>query len=329
MGRKRKPPRSRPSFFKVLVGDFSEQLRIPPAFIKHFNGNLPGKSIIKSPTGRCWRVNVGKSENDLFFQNGWQKFVKDHSLEFGDFLIFKYIGISKFTVKIYGRSACEKELAMSKRNNDDPIYQTQKVRQGEAIAEFSKNKSKYHEGNCKKKAFDSSKMDGGYAKPKRNSDDCNPHTQKVKMGDYVKPKSKHFIENMGKSSLATTCSFKTVHPHKGGMVLGESAVEGFITTIKACNCVCGKPYMNIPREFAISTGLTWKNNIALRNPFGKLWLVKLQSRMSSIRVNFAQGWHEFLVGNNLKEGDTCIFELHSTSRTRGLILDVRILPGST
>lgn len=44
----------------------------------------------------------------LFFHKGWQDFVKDNSLEAGEFLVFRYDGNSGFDVQIFGKSGCEK-----------------------------------------------------------------------------------------------------------------------------------------------------------------------------------------------------------------------------
>lgn len=44
----------------------------------------------------------------LFFHKGWQEFVKDNSLEAGEFLVFRYDGNLGFDVQIFGKSGCEK-----------------------------------------------------------------------------------------------------------------------------------------------------------------------------------------------------------------------------
>ncbi|KAL6180452.1 hypothetical protein ACLB2K_047115 [Fragaria x ananassa] len=91
----------KPSFFKVLIGDFSKRLR--------------------SYIGLLCAVEVESTENGMFFQNGWECFVKDHHLELGDFLIFGYDGESKFSVTIYDRSACEKDVEIAKRRSGSSV----------------------------------------------------------------------------------------------------------------------------------------------------------------------------------------------------------------
>ena len=84
---------------------------IPQAFIKHFNGTIPKKAILKDQTGKSWHVGLEQSNRRLCFKNGWQCFASDHSLEFGDFLIFKFNRSSLFEVKIFSKTGCKKEEA--------------------------------------------------------------------------------------------------------------------------------------------------------------------------------------------------------------------------
>ncbi|PQQ12231.1 putative B3 domain-containing protein [Prunus yedoensis var. nudiflora] len=85
-----KPSLNKQSFFKILLGDFSQRLRIPPKFVKNFNVRPLHKCALSGPSGIRWTVELEERENGLFFQDGWQGFVKDHHLEDGDFLVFKY-----------------------------------------------------------------------------------------------------------------------------------------------------------------------------------------------------------------------------------------------
>ncbi|KAF8377481.1 hypothetical protein HHK36_030861 [Tetracentron sinense] len=110
---------SSPEFFKVYIPELSSQkLRIPPAFVKNVDVVVPNKTILKDPSGEFWHVELKEDENDLFFQNGWQDFVKNHFLEHGDFLIFRYNGNLVFDVRIFGKTGCKKEEALVNGNID-------------------------------------------------------------------------------------------------------------------------------------------------------------------------------------------------------------------
>ncbi|XP_010245898.1 PREDICTED: putative B3 domain-containing protein Os03g0621600 isoform X2 [Nelumbo nucifera] len=166
--------RKRPSFFKVLLPSHYSKLLIPPPFIKHFNRSVPRRSIIRSPTGKCWPVTVKKIEKRFYFQKGWQSFVKHHDLVVGDLLVFSYHGNSKFSVKIYDRSACEKQMPLP------PVAQIQST-------------SVSHPTNGKQ----------GKMMPKVTKE----------TGGCVKPNRKPIIKNGRNGGFEAACSYKTEFPY--------------------------------------------------------------------------------------------------------------------
>ncbi|KAK3195619.1 hypothetical protein Dsin_026929 [Dipteronia sinensis] len=98
-----------PDFFKVhLPGQGSERLLIPDSFVTSCNRRLPKNAVLSNYIGSSWHVILDCIDGRVFFLNGWQKFVKDNSIKFGDFLIFSYDGQRGFSVKILGISGCEK-----------------------------------------------------------------------------------------------------------------------------------------------------------------------------------------------------------------------------
>ncbi|XP_010924476.1 B3 domain-containing protein Os11g0197600 isoform X7 [Elaeis guineensis] len=108
--------RSSPHFFKVYFPELSsDHLKIPPAFRKYIEHELPGTVSLKGPSGGTWNVEFVKSSKGLLFANGWKKFVADHSIELGDFLVFRYDGGLHFSVLVLDATACEKEAAFLAR----------------------------------------------------------------------------------------------------------------------------------------------------------------------------------------------------------------------
>ncbi|MQL73928.1 hypothetical protein Taro_006280, partial [Colocasia esculenta] len=115
-------------FFKVLLGDFSHQLSIPRKFVFLFHEKLPETVDLKDPLGKRWHVKLKKAEDYIFLEDGWEEFVRDHSLEVGDFLVFRFSGDSCLNVLIFDASGCEKEslYACEKQNkghacDDNPM----------------------------------------------------------------------------------------------------------------------------------------------------------------------------------------------------------------
>lgn len=89
---------------------------IPPAFIKHFNGTIPKKAILIDHAGKSWPVGLEQIDDRVCFKYGWQRFASDHSMEFGDFLIFKYNKSYLFEVKIFSKTGCKKDESVAIEN---------------------------------------------------------------------------------------------------------------------------------------------------------------------------------------------------------------------
>ncbi|KAH0732262.1 hypothetical protein KY289_003450 [Solanum tuberosum] len=89
---------------------FSSQ-KIPTAYTNYKNGKLPRKVFLRNRFNNMWPIRVIKIEKDLYFLNGWEKFIEDNSLEFGDFIIFDYDGNEIFDIKLLGINGCIKNGA--------------------------------------------------------------------------------------------------------------------------------------------------------------------------------------------------------------------------
>ncbi|KAL5701567.1 hypothetical protein ACHQM5_026891 [Ranunculus cassubicifolius] len=107
------------SFFKVLFGDFQDQLLLPTEFTKKYHGVVPKKFILRSPTGVAWMVSVKEVENNFFLCKEWMAFVRDHALEAGQFLVFHCNSISDFSVQIFCTNECRKEVHVATAKNEN------------------------------------------------------------------------------------------------------------------------------------------------------------------------------------------------------------------
>ncbi|KAL6218748.1 hypothetical protein ACLB2K_011957 [Fragaria x ananassa] len=84
MVRKNGVNQKRPSFFKVILPGYStEQLRIPPQFLKHLRKDLSSKANLSlNMSSQCsWNVKVTKTMNDVYFKDGWQEFLNNNSVD--------------------------------------------------------------------------------------------------------------------------------------------------------------------------------------------------------------------------------------------------------
>lgn len=250
MGRKPMPVGGA-SFFKVFMGDFTDKLRIPPAFNKKFNGKFVNESKLRCCTGRVWPVKLEKHEGNIFFKTGWKGFVKDNSLEDGDFLVFSYDGHSLFDVEIFDKSGCEKVVALMQNEVK------QEVRE-HFINTAAVCMCKYIRVNRIKKSVVSTKNAG------------------------EKNQSEWVFQS-------ASCPLKLNHPH-------------FTVRWRTY-----RPYGTpIPHCFVKIHDLRDRQSMLICDPKGKFWPVKLIHAQD--RCEFGSGWRDFWDGNNLEDGDRCIFE---------------------
>ncbi|KAI9093304.1 hypothetical protein K1719_027318 [Acacia pycnantha] len=97
-------------FMKIVLPGaiHAENMRIPKVFVRRFENELcASEATIGVPDGRVWKMELKKSENEVYFCKGWEEFVKYYSLRFGFFLVFKYEGKSQFSAVIFDSSAAE------------------------------------------------------------------------------------------------------------------------------------------------------------------------------------------------------------------------------
>ncbi|GAB2233808.1 hypothetical protein Droror1_Dr00003037 [Drosera rotundifolia] len=96
-----------------MSGIFFIVQRIPPAFVKNFEGNPPKKVILRNAGRRIWCLTMEKINRYFYLTDGWERCAADNSLEYGEFLVFAYDGSGLFEVKIFGLDCCKKHDLVS------------------------------------------------------------------------------------------------------------------------------------------------------------------------------------------------------------------------
>ncbi|KAL5204187.1 hypothetical protein ABZP36_009058 [Zizania latifolia] len=100
------------SFFKVLLpGRFEERLIIPSSLNQFLQDQPTGMVSLKGQSGNTWSVELASDSKGFFFGHGWKFFVRDHSIERGQFIVFTYDRRSHFSVTIFDTSGVEKMSA--------------------------------------------------------------------------------------------------------------------------------------------------------------------------------------------------------------------------
>jgi hypothetical protein len=101
------------SFFYIADAQYREIQRVPLKFTKFMDGRELREAIFceHSGGGTPYEVEVWyDGAGEMYFKGGWSQFAEDHDLHQGFFMTFDYhVGTSKFDVRIYDCTQCQKE----------------------------------------------------------------------------------------------------------------------------------------------------------------------------------------------------------------------------
>jgi hypothetical protein len=101
------------SFFCIAGAQCREIQRVPLKFTKFMDGRELREAILREQSGggTPYEVEVYYDGcGEMYFRGGWPQFAEDHDLHKGFFMLFDYhCGTSKFNVKIYDCTQCQKE----------------------------------------------------------------------------------------------------------------------------------------------------------------------------------------------------------------------------
>lgn len=86
---------------------------IPHKFVRKHGEALETEEVrLKVASGAEWKVGLTKNDEKIWFEKGWEEFVKFYSVEIGHFLTFRYEGNSCFHVVIFDKTASEIEYPL-------------------------------------------------------------------------------------------------------------------------------------------------------------------------------------------------------------------------
>jgi hypothetical protein len=101
------------SFFCIAMAQCHEIQRLPLNFTKFIDGRKLREVVLheQSGSGTPYEVEVWyDGDGEQYFRGGWSQFVEDHDIHQGFFMAFDFhIGTSKFDVKIYDGTQCQKK----------------------------------------------------------------------------------------------------------------------------------------------------------------------------------------------------------------------------
>ncbi|KAL4273397.1 hypothetical protein GQ457_13G020020 [Hibiscus cannabinus] len=301
----------RPHFLNVFSSTSSaNSLKIPVGFKRNLEGKLSGSVLLKGPSGYGWVVELLQKNDDLFFDKGWADFVRDHSLECGDFLVFRYDGVLVFDVKVFDQSNCEKEVAFHCKCSQDGtdfngIVGQKRYREDGGVSldqdceELKRIRECSFESDGDKEHYGHQLVLATKSCQGLTSCDENHDGTILRIGKEVdlNPHGSGCIQIVGEyEETKVAQSFNSRFPF-------------FVRIMKRFN-VSGSYTLNIPYQFVMEHLPNCKTEIVLRNLKGSCWTV---NSVPTTRVHTSHtlcgGWLSFVRGNEIKVGDICIFEL--------------------
>ncbi|XP_027772493.1 B3 domain-containing protein Os01g0723500-like isoform X2 [Solanum pennellii] len=324
----------------------SEKLKIPSKFIKHMEGGDSGTIVLVGPSGNAWPVDLIQQDDGLFFNNGWVSFVKDHCLETGDSLVFRYDGDLHFTVQVFDESSCEKEasynadcsqgatdlynLALKKRDRGNSVLLDcmvegvpKKMKSTEIPSECTSSQDTHGLASSKDGytpedavcSYAGRNYAASFLDEMENAGDA----LNSKVTIAVPAQAKIIFSNPGNASSEKDMWLPAQEAEKVAGLF-TSSLPSFTKVMKRFN-ISGSYTLHIPYQFATEHLPNCKVKILLHNLEGKTWTVNsIPTTRVQTSHTFCGGWLSFVRDNNIDLGDTCIFEL-----VRKCELRVRVL----
>ncbi|KAL6634656.1 hypothetical protein ACP70R_027327 [Stipagrostis hirtigluma subsp. patula] len=158
------------SFFKVVGDNFEEFLSLPPIMVSKLENLTNHYVYLEDSEGKRSEVKLSVLGGSLAFCHGWNSFVSEHLIKWGDFLLFEYTAKSTFSVRVFGRDSRER-LTFNIEGKRKGVWekQTRSNRSSDDLISLDGNEDKDGE-HC---------ISGEYARSKE------PETQKKTLKDHV------------------------------------------------------------------------------------------------------------------------------------------------
>ncbi|KAL4347030.1 hypothetical protein GQ457_17G003130 [Hibiscus cannabinus] len=345
-------------FYKLMVPSIlqDKKLRIPNKFVKKFGGELSSVATLTVPDGRRWLVELWRDNQRIWLDSGWNAFVEYYSISIGYFLVFKYEGNSQFDVSVYNLKASEINYLWNDPNNLlEPVCCNRHIEDGDFADKVvdecidrdrkrCKNSTCLHQENepCDLRAMPRSTRDkgvqfdgveltstgdeGGLC----SSNETQPITKAIKQEPDPNMDEQEALWNVKVKEEFPAPNSPSVPRRRRDVTAEEKqgafrAASMFKPDNPFCRVILRPSYvykgvlLHLPRCFAQKYLNGVDGIIMLQVTEAKKWPV--QCVYCNGNLKFSKGWAEFVLDNNLDEGDVCIFELINTKQ---IVLEVTI-----
>ncbi|KAM0940248.1 putative transcription factor B3-Domain family [Dioscorea sansibarensis] len=116
-------------FFKIMIGNFSDAMFIPPICIGTLEVLLDKYCSIEDSNGQIWEVKLSLLNGSMAFTHGWRDFVFDHSIVVGELVVFRYANTgTKFHAQIFSTTGAERVKLIQPENCHEELHLDKTVR---------------------------------------------------------------------------------------------------------------------------------------------------------------------------------------------------------
>ncbi|KAF5189724.1 hypothetical protein FRX31_020691 [Thalictrum thalictroides] len=278
--------------------------------MKHLEKEESEGAVLEDTSGKNWYVEVFRMADDIILQNGWEKFLKDHSLGNYEFLVFSYAGGMCFKVQIFDKTGCEQpnngfqEAAISSGGQKQDEFHEQ-PRKG--FEYFSRKQGR----PLKKLLIPALRRRG---RPAIYS--CFSHQFQAKACTKNPVVEEDFPERTNTQLWPRMRqSVEEQKPWKEAMFNPNAPY--FVKCLTKSEMKPSSYYVRIPKN--VNAYLPkWKTEVDLMNRIGKTWRVNFVPG-----TGFCGGWRTFLRDNHLKRGNICLFEFMGNAKICVHIFPIR------
>ncbi|XP_061973624.1 B3 domain-containing transcription factor VRN1-like [Populus nigra] len=334
-------------FFKIVFPSTlkDKKLRIPRKFVEKFGEGLSDIAKVAVPSGNEWQVGITKEHNNIWFDEGWQKFVEHHSIGSGYLVVFRYRGDSNFSVLIFDMTACEIQYRRMRPTGGEGMNDAEKCSfydEDEMKDEGSVESLDTHYCRAlKSRVFNLNAREGGSSKGHGPSSETTVRKEYLEMTDIddtsesrrgkslkkhrmtaphgeTKAKKSKSKSRLGENELLPECEAIEFVP-RGFAKASEKSKRAihaarmfkpkspsFMVMLRRYNFY--NHFLYVPLEFAQRHLSDAPRCIKLQVSDGREWPIQI-NRNQCRYLSISKGWNEFSQENNLMEGDVCVFEL--------------------
>ncbi|TYI99747.1 hypothetical protein E1A91_A13G038900v1 [Gossypium mustelinum] len=284
-------------FYKLMVASIlhDKKLKIPNKFVKKFGHELSSIATLSVPSGRLWLVELRKENKRVWLDCGWTVFVEYYSI-----------------CSDHDRKKRKNSTFLDQKNDVDDLRVTVQSTRDKGI-QFNgvELTSAADEGGL-------NFLNGTQKNTKEIKQEIEPDEYKS-LGKFIVKEELPAMNSPrsdDKKRRDATAEGKQIALRAAAMFKPDNP---FCRVILRPSYVYKGIFLHIPRCFALRYLNGVDGIVTLQVSEGKKWPVRCIYGQSSWK--FSKGWAEFVLDNNLDEGDVCVFELISTKE---IVLKVTI-----